>query len=40
MGIFTTREAAESFAKEDPFVTNGIVAHWDVREWNEAIFRS
>jgi len=38
MGIFTTREAAESFANEDPFVVNGVVAHYVVREWNEAIF--
>jgi uncharacterized protein YciI len=38
MGIFTTREAAESFAKGDPFVLNGVVSHWVVREWIEAIF--
>jgi hypothetical protein len=38
MAIFTRREAAEAFAKEDPFVTNGVVSHWVVREWNEAIF--
>jgi uncharacterized protein YciI len=38
MAIFTTREAAESFAEGDPFVVNGVVSHWVVREWNEAIF--
>jgi len=37
MGIFTTREAAESFATEDPFVLNGVVSKWSVREWMEAI---
>jgi uncharacterized protein YciI len=37
MGIFTTREAAENFAKEDPFVLNGVVSHWVIREWMEAI---
>ncbi len=37
MGIFTTREAAEAFAKDDPFVTNGVVKRWYVREWNEAL---
>jgi len=36
MGIFTTREAAESFAEGDPFVLNGVVAGWAVREWMEA----
>ncbi len=37
MGIFTTRQAAESFAEGDPFVLNGAVSHWVVREWMEAI---
>jgi uncharacterized protein YciI len=37
MGIFTTREAAERFAQADPFVLNGVVSHWVVREWAEAL---
>lgn len=37
MGIFTTREAAESFAADDPFVLNGVVERWYVREWLEAV---
>ena len=37
MAIFTTREAAEAFAKSDPFVLNGVVRRWSIREWNEAI---
>ena len=37
MAIFTSREAAEEFARGDPFVLNGVVADWSVREWNEAI---
>ena len=37
MAIFTTREAAESFAKADPFVLNGVVKDWVVRDWLEAI---
>ena len=37
MAIFTTREAAETFAKSDPFVLNGVVRRWSIREWNEAI---
>jgi uncharacterized protein YciI len=37
MAIFTTREAAEAFARSDPFVLNGVVRRWSVREWNEAI---
>ena len=37
MAIFTTREAAEEFAKGDPFVVNGVVRNWQVREWNEVL---
>jgi uncharacterized protein YciI len=37
MAVFSTREAAEEFARSDPFVLNGVVSRWRVREWNEAI---
>lgn len=37
MGIFTTRDAAEEFVKGDPFVLNGVVRRWHIREWNEAL---
>jgi uncharacterized protein YciI len=36
MAVFTTREAAEEFAREDPFVVNGVVRDWQIREWDEA----
>jgi uncharacterized protein YciI len=37
MAIFTTREAAERFARDDPFVVHGVVRSWEVREWDESI---
>jgi uncharacterized protein YciI len=37
MSVFTTRGAAEDFARNDPFVLNGVVSSWEVREWDEAI---
>ena len=37
MSIFTTREAAEEFVRGDPFVLNGVVRNWTIREWNEAL---
>lgn len=37
MSVFTTREAAEEFARNDPFVLNGVVRAWEVREWEEAV---
>lgn len=37
MGIFTSREAAEEFVRGDPFVLNGVVRAWHIREWNEVL---
>ncbi len=37
LAVFATRDAAESFAAADPFVLNGVVERWYVREWMEAI---
>ena len=30
-------EVAERFAKADPYVTNGIVKQWRVREWTTVV---
>ena len=36
MAVFISREAAEEFATEDPFVRNAVVSgKWQVREWRE-----
>ena len=37
MGVFSSRAAAEEFVRRDPFVTNGIVSRWTIREWNEVL---
>ena len=37
MSVFRTREAAEAFARDDPFVTNGLVTRWTVHEWFEVL---
>ena len=37
MSIFTTREAAEAFVEGDPFVLNGVVRGWEIREWHEVL---
>jgi uncharacterized protein YciI len=29
--------SAEAFAKADPYVTNGLVTNWRVREWSTVI---
>ncbi len=33
MAVLTTREAAEEYARGDPFVLNGMVSTWYIREW-------
>lgn len=30
-------EVAENFAKADPYVLNGLVIKWEVRQWNTVI---
>jgi uncharacterized protein YciI len=36
-GVFTSREAAEDFIREDPFVVHGVVARWTVVAWKEVL---
>jgi uncharacterized protein YciI len=37
MGVFTTSEAAEEFARGDAFVLNGVVRDWRVLAWEETL---
>ena len=37
MAIFRSREAAETFVKQDPFALEGLVKSYTVREWNDAL---
>ena len=37
MAVFATRDAAERFVAADPFVTEGLVARWELLEWNEVL---
>jgi uncharacterized protein YciI len=37
MAIFASREAAEAFVAGDPFVLEGVVRSWELREWNEIL---
>ena len=38
MAVFGSRQAAEEFVRDDPFVLGGVVSAWEVREWNEVEF--
>jgi uncharacterized protein YciI len=35
MAIFRTREAAERFTREDPFILEGLVKSFVIRDWND-----
>lgn len=35
MTVLTSREAAEEFAANDPFVVHGVVSSYEIREWHE-----
>lgn len=37
LSVFSTREAAERFATNDPFVTEGLVGDWTIMEWREVL---
>jgi uncharacterized protein YciI len=37
MAIFKTREAAEQFVTEDPFILEGLVKSYTIRDWNDTL---
>jgi uncharacterized protein YciI len=37
MAIFRSRAAAEAFAKEDPFILEGLVKSYVIRDWNDTM---
>jgi uncharacterized protein YciI len=37
MLLFTDRDAAETFAKSDPYVAQGLVKDWRVRPWTTVV---
>lgn len=37
MAIFKTRKAAEEFTKEDPFILEGLVKSFSIKDWNDTM---
>ena len=35
MAIFRSRDAAEAFVKQDPFVLEGLVKSYAIRDWDD-----
>lgn len=39
MAIFRTRDAAEEFARKDPFALEGVVKAYVIRDWNDTMLK-
>ncbi len=39
MAIFRTREAAEAFTRQDPFILEGIVKSFEIKDWNDEMLK-
>lgn len=39
MALFRTRAAAEAFAKEDPFLLEGLVREYQVKDWADGMLK-
>lgn len=37
MTVFTDKQDAEEFAAGDPFVVNGVVRRYTIKDWNEIL---
>jgi uncharacterized protein YciI len=37
MAIFRSREAAEAFSRQDPFILEGLVKSFVIRDWNDTM---
>ncbi|MGH9779521.1 MAG: YciI-like protein [Candidatus Acidiferrales bacterium] len=36
--VFRSKEAAETFAQADPYIKNGLITAWRVREWTAVVW--
>ncbi len=39
MVIFRSREAAEAFTKQDPFILEGLIKSFVIRDWDDAMLQ-
>lgn len=37
LAIFRSREAAEAFVQRDPFILEGLIASYEIREWADEL---
>ena len=39
LAIFRSREAAEAFVQQDPFILEGLIASYEIRDWGDSMLR-
>ena len=39
MGVFKDRAAAEAFVAQDPFVLEGLVSKYTIRDWSDELIK-
>lgn len=39
MAIFKTRQAAEQFVKEDPFILEGVIKSFVIKDWDDNLIQ-
>ena len=37
LAIFRSREAAEAFVKQDPFILEGVIKSYDIKDWADQL---
>jgi uncharacterized protein YciI len=40
MALFRSRDAAEAFAESDPFLLEGVVKEYQIRDWRDNMLYS
>ena len=40
MALFRSRDAAEAFAKSDPFLLEGVVKEYQIKDWGDNMLSS
>jgi uncharacterized protein YciI len=39
MAIFRSREAADAFVKQDPFILEGLLKSFEIKEWGDQLLK-
>jgi uncharacterized protein len=37
LAVFRSREAAEAFVRQDPFIAEGLIASYEIHDWGDLL---